>query len=83
MRDTADVGASLFHFVMIKPSHYDDDGYPIQWLRSAIGPGLQVELTQIPDVIGMEVREQHARICESGIPQRTRFSTASGPTSTR
>jgi hypothetical protein len=26
----------LFHFVMIKPSHYDDDGYPIQWVRSAI-----------------------------------------------
>lgn len=25
-----------FHFVMIKPTHYDDDGYPIQWLRSAI-----------------------------------------------
>src|SRR5215475_3192599 len=24
------------HFVMIKPTHYDDDGYPIQWLRSAI-----------------------------------------------
>jgi hypothetical protein len=29
-------GRSLFHFVMIKPTHYDDDGYPIQWLRSAI-----------------------------------------------
>jgi hypothetical protein len=29
-------GAGLFHFVMIKPTHYDDDGYPIQWLRSAI-----------------------------------------------
>src|SRR5262245_1101708 len=28
--------ASLFHFVIIKPAHYDDDGYPIQWLRSAI-----------------------------------------------
>src|SRR6476659_4703498 len=28
--------ASLFHLVMIKPTHYDDDGYPIQWLRSAI-----------------------------------------------
>jgi Radical SAM superfamily len=27
---------ALFHFVMIKPSHYDDDGYPIQWFRSAI-----------------------------------------------
>jgi hypothetical protein len=25
-----------FHFVMIKPSHYDSDGYPIQWLRSAM-----------------------------------------------
>src|SRR6476620_10027320 len=27
---------TLFHFVIIKPSHYDADGYPIQWLRSAI-----------------------------------------------
>jgi hypothetical protein len=26
----------IFHFVMIKPSHYHDDGYPIQWLRSEI-----------------------------------------------
>ena len=33
---TADGGAAIFHFVMIKPTHYDDDGYPIQWLRSAI-----------------------------------------------
>ncbi len=23
-----------FHIVMIKPSHYDPEGYPIQWLRS-------------------------------------------------
>src|SRR6266849_4324827 len=28
--------AALFHFVMIKPTHYDDDGYPIQWFRSAV-----------------------------------------------
>jgi hypothetical protein len=28
--------SDVFHFVMIKPTHYDDDGYPIQWLRSAI-----------------------------------------------
>jgi Radical SAM superfamily len=27
---------SMFHLVMVKPSHYDDDGYPIQWIRSAI-----------------------------------------------
>jgi pyruvate-formate lyase-activating enzyme len=25
-----------FHFVLIKPSHYDDDGYVIQWMRSGI-----------------------------------------------
>ena len=31
-----DAQAKLLHFVMIKPSHYDDDGYPIQWVRSAI-----------------------------------------------
>jgi radical SAM family protein len=26
----------LFHFVIIKPTHYDGNGYPIQWFRSAI-----------------------------------------------
>jgi hypothetical protein len=31
-----DLAGQLFHFVMIKPTHYDDDGYPIQWFRSAI-----------------------------------------------
>ena len=25
-----------FSLVLIKPSHYDDDGYVIQWLRSAL-----------------------------------------------
>jgi hypothetical protein len=25
-----------FLFVLLKPSHYDDDGYVIQFLRSAI-----------------------------------------------
>ncbi|MFQ5580421.1 MAG: B12-binding domain-containing radical SAM protein [Nitrospiria bacterium] len=25
-----------FHLILIKPSHYDDDGYVIQWLRSSI-----------------------------------------------
>ena len=27
---------SLFTFVLVKPTHYDDDGYPIQWFRSAL-----------------------------------------------
>ncbi len=30
------IRTDAFHFIMIKPSHYDDDGYPIQWLRSDI-----------------------------------------------
>lgn len=28
--------AAAFHLIMIKPAHYDDNGYPIQWLRSAV-----------------------------------------------
>jgi Radical SAM superfamily len=35
MADNGD-NSGNFHLVMIKPSHYDDDGYPIQWVRSAI-----------------------------------------------
>ncbi|VAX33652.1 Elongator protein 3/MiaB/NifB [hydrothermal vent metagenome] len=27
---------NTFHFIMIKPSHYDDEGYVIQWLKSSI-----------------------------------------------
>src|SRR5690242_17660534 len=29
-------GSRRFHLVMIKPSHYDDRGYPIQWIKAAI-----------------------------------------------
>jgi hypothetical protein len=28
--------AAVFHLVLIKPTHYDDDGYPIQWVKAAI-----------------------------------------------
>lgn len=31
-----DVQKKRFSLVLIKPSHYDDDGYVIQWFRSAI-----------------------------------------------
>jgi hypothetical protein len=27
---------AAFHLILIKPTHYDDNGYPIQWLRSAV-----------------------------------------------
>ena len=33
---TPDALRQTFTLVLIKPSHYDDDGYVIQWLRSAI-----------------------------------------------
>ena len=29
-------GAQRFVLLLVKPSHYDDDGYVIQWFRSAI-----------------------------------------------
>jgi radical SAM superfamily enzyme YgiQ (UPF0313 family) len=32
----ADAKTRLFHLFLIKPSHYDDDGYVIQWARSSI-----------------------------------------------
>src|SRR5688572_18265785 len=28
--------SSVFHLILIKPTHYDDDGYPLQWFRSTI-----------------------------------------------
>lgn len=29
-------GKTRFHLVLIKPTHYDNDGYPIQWKRTGI-----------------------------------------------
>ena len=51
-----------FHFVMIKPTHYDDDGYPIQWLRSAIPSNTLASLNGLAEaarnrqVLGKDVR---------------------------
>ncbi len=36
MNATKSIWRKAFHFILIKPSHYDDDGYVIQWLRSAV-----------------------------------------------
>lgn len=30
------VKENIFHLILVKPTHYDDDGYPIQWRRSNI-----------------------------------------------
>ncbi|MCG6860321.1 MAG: radical SAM protein, partial [Chromatiaceae bacterium] len=36
MTDIKDPVATRFHVELIKPSHYDDDGYLIQWLKAWI-----------------------------------------------
>lgn len=36
MTKNKEIGKKRFCLVLIKPSHYDDDGYVIQWLRSGI-----------------------------------------------
>src|SRR5215468_6102985 len=33
---TGKKGGAVFHLLLIKPSHYDDDGYVIQWARTDI-----------------------------------------------
>ncbi len=42
-------GPRTLHLVMIKPSHYDDDGYPIQWIRSAIPSNTLAALNGLAD----------------------------------
>ena len=36
MKSITSARRTAFSFNLIKPSHYDDDGYVIQWLRSAV-----------------------------------------------
>ena len=36
MRKTERPAGRRFQLILIKPSHYDDDGYVVQWLRSAM-----------------------------------------------
>ncbi|MCC6887778.1 MAG: radical SAM protein [Hyphomicrobiales bacterium] len=56
--------SDLMHFVMIKPSHYDDDGYPIQWIRSAIPSNTLACLN------GLAMDASYRQILGSGIELR-------------
>jgi len=47
--------ASRFQLVLIKPSHYDDDGYPIQWFRSAIPSNTLASLNGLAE----DLRRRH------------------------
>jgi hypothetical protein len=35
-QDSASTAERTFHLVLVKPTHYDDEGYPVQWFRSTI-----------------------------------------------
>ncbi len=56
-----------FQLVLIKPSHYDDDGYVIQWLRSSMpSNSLACVYTLALDaaerhVLGGDVDDRHHR----------------------
>ena len=39
-----------FQLVLIKPTHYDEDGYPITWLRSHIPSNTLAALYGLGDV---------------------------------
>ncbi len=36
MSEAAGQTREVFHLILVKPTHYDDDGYPLQWYRSTI-----------------------------------------------
>ena len=74
----------LFHFVMIKPTHYDDDGYPIQWFRSAIPSNTLACLNALAEdarrrnVLGPDVEirlhtfdETNRRVRRSGLSEKS------------
>ncbi len=76
-------GASdFFHFVMIKPSHYDDDGYPIQWRRSDIPANTLAALNGLAldcrrrQVLGPSVQFRFSTYDETNIRIRPRKMAA-------
>ncbi|MEO5657997.1 MAG: radical SAM protein, partial [Nitrospiria bacterium] len=48
--------ARVFRVVLIKPSHYDDDGYVIRWLRSCIPSNTLACLYTITEAVGTSQR---------------------------
>lgn len=80
-----------FELVLVKPSHYDDDGYVIQWLRSAIPSntlaalyGLSVDAAE-REVLGPDVEmritaldETNARIKPKEIIRRIQSAGGHG-----
>jgi hypothetical protein len=55
-----------FSLVLIKPSHYDDDGYVIQWFRSAIPSNTLAVLN------GLALDCRDRRVLGDGVEARSR-----------
>ena len=90
-RELADGRPRIFRLFLIKPSHYDDDGYVIQWLRSNVPSNSLAALNGIARicsderVLGEDVRievtvvdEIHTRIRPQKIARAIRAGGAGG-----
>jgi radical SAM superfamily enzyme YgiQ (UPF0313 family) len=68
---------SIFNLVLLKPSHYDDDGYVIRWWRSGIPSNTLATLYALARdagerrVLGDGVRLRISTIDETNTPVRT------------
>ena len=61
--DTSDSTRQVFHLLLIKPTRYDDEGYPIQWLRSSVPSNSLACLNGIAlDVAGRQILGKEVEI---------------------
>ena len=64
------IGMEQFDFFMIKPSHYDDGGYPIVWWRTLIPSNSLAAVNGFPvaDHIGRRLARRAARVAMPSEP---------------
>ena len=77
MTRTQPAPPQLFHLFLIKPSHYDDEGYVIQWARSSIPANTLATLYGL--ALDCAAAPCAGRQSRSGSPSGTRPTLGSGP----
>src|SRR6188508_3341184 len=81
--ESSDVQGRRFQLILIKPSHYDDDGYVIRWWRAMIPSNSLAAVYGIAadcaerQVLGPDVAIDIAAIDEEHLHRRTRASRRS------
>jgi len=65
--------STRFHLVLVRPSHYDDDGYPIQWVKAAIPSNTLACLN------GLAEDARQREVLGPAIDIMTRRTSGSGP----